>query len=89
MLNQSVLNRYKQLAKDLYIEPKEEEVLGSFLLGDGSEYQAYGQRTNTGKEKSTSKNGKSKLELRSKDIRNLFSVYPVNNHEDVRVSEAT
>ena len=30
--NKAVLERYKEMTKELYMEPKEEEVLGSFLL---------------------------------------------------------
>ena len=76
VINQLLLEKYKQLVQTLYAEPKEEEILGSFLIPDESN-----NCNNTGPA-ATKKNKKEKTVTKAKDdhqkdIRQFFKASPV------------
>ena len=69
VVNHLLLTRYENLLKELYVEPKDEQIIGTFLSASNEtlgEIAAPPQpRTNRGKER--------KKEDKSKDIREMFS----------------
>jgi len=72
--SKAIFERYKDMVKELYIEPKEEEILGSFLLEENIP-------TSSRKESTTSTSGNRKKAVKapqvpppkSKDIRSFFT----------------
>ena len=74
IVNQTLLQRYEKLAKELYTEPKNEEILGTFLHPVIRDVHAdevgWGKRKKTNKTSTSSK--RKTTEVRCADIRKLF-----------------
>ena len=81
--NKAVLERYKEMTKELYIEPKEEEVLGSFFLKESlppTEHTTSPSR----KERPVSSKKRPvtdpKVTPKLKDIRSFFDFFDNSQH---------
>lgn len=85
--NLNVLKKYEDLVKKLYVEPKDEKILGTFILlnsqeqSDDSQDQESTEKINKKKKKVVQKQTKSSI--KSADIRKLFKVKPVREKEGV------
>ena len=69
-----VTERYSMLVEELYVEPKEEEIVGSFILVNDSEnmdgdFSIHQRSTRPGKQPSKPK----ETTYKSKDIRTFFN----------------
>ena len=76
IINHHLLARYQSLLKELYIEPKDEEIIGTFL-SIRNEYEKVNQENEIEIEavqtEPLKKTGhKKKMEVKSKDIRDMF-----------------
>lgn len=75
--NRAVLERYRALSAQLYVEPKEEEILGSFLLIEDSEHFERDKDDAVAIPPippiRTKKNCITETPVKSKDIRNFFT----------------
>ena len=84
IINHHLLVRYKSLLKELYIEPKDEEIIGTFLSirseheNVNEEIKIEIEAVQTEPLKKTSQ--KKKAEVKSKDIRDMFQ----NPHQNPR-----
>ena len=83
MVNHHLLVRYESLLKELYIEPKDEEIIGTFLL-IRNEHENLNQEIEIEIEavqtEPLKKTGQKKTEVKSKDIRDMFQ----NPHQNPR-----
>ena len=83
IINHHLLVRYESLLKELYIEPKDEEIIGTFL-SIRNEHENVNQEIEIEIEavqtEPLKKTGQKKTEVKSKDIRDMFQ----NPHQNPR-----
>ena len=70
-MNHLFIARYEKLLGELYLEPKDEEIMGTFLSVI-RENDFVGTNQCTPCEASSSTKNKKKAEFRSRDIRDMF-----------------
>ena len=91
IINHHLLVQYESLLKELYIEPKDEEIIGTFL-SIRNEHENVNQEieieTEAVQTEPLKKTGQNKTEVKSKDIRDMFQNLhqnPCQNpHHDLR-----
>ena len=83
IVNHHLLVRYESLLKELYIKPKDEEIIG-ILLSIRNEHENLNQEIKIEIEavqtEPLKKTGQKKTEVKSKDIRDMFQ----NPHQNPR-----
>ena len=71
IMNHLLIAQYEKLLGELYLEPKDEEIMGT-LLSTVRENDFVGTNQCTSCEVSSSTKNKKKVEVRSRDIRDMF-----------------
>ena len=79
IINHHLLVQYESLLRELYIEPKDEEIIDTFL-SIRNEHENVNQEIEAVQAEPLKKIGQKKAEVKSKDIRDMFQ----NPHQNPR-----
>ena len=79
IINHHLLVRYESLLRELYIEPKDEEIINTFL-SIRNEHENVNHEIEAVQAEPLKKTGQKKTEVKSKDIRDMFQ----NSHQNPR-----
>ena len=83
IINHHLLVQYESLLRELYIEPKDEEIIDTFL-SIRNEHENVNQEIEAVQAEPLKKIGQKKAEVKSKDIRDMFQNPHQNPHHDSR-----
>lgn len=70
--NMNVLKKYEELVKNLYVEPKNEEILGTFVLLNSQDASRKETEQSTTVSRAGTSKKKTETQVKSRDIRDLF-----------------